>query len=141
MKRSIGAAMIQYSLSFACRELSGLLPCIDFFWKNWCHSWSMFHRFSENRRAYHMSVALVLGLVSGVVGSLGYASDVHANAACCRYVVSGCGRDANVCVQESCQSGAETKARKAFENAYKCKSHRVSSHIGTCTNERCDLKI
>ena len=43
------------------------------------------------------------------------APDAVPAADCCRYVVKGCAKQANVCVPSSCNSDAEKKARTAFE--------------------------
>jgi hypothetical protein len=58
---------------------------------------------------------------------------------CCEYTVEGCGTKVKVCVPEKCGSSAEGKAKKAFEGAYKCKSVKVPSHIGTCSNSKCEI--
>jgi hypothetical protein len=88
-----------------------------------------------------VATIIIAGLACGFVSGVGLTNPAQAGAACCRYVVEGCGKSAKVCVQDSCNSGAETRARKAFEGAYRCNSTKVTSHIGTCTNERCDLTI
>jgi hypothetical protein len=62
-------------------------------------------------------------------------------ADCCRYVVKGCDKQANVCVGSTCNSAAEKKARDAFEKAYKCNSSSVSSYLGTCSGEKCDIDL
>ena len=60
---------------------------------------------------------------------------------CCEYTVEGCGSKVKVCVPEKCGSAAEGKAKKVFEGAYKCKSPKVPSHIGTCSNSKCEIDL
>lgn len=60
---------------------------------------------------------------------------------CCRYVIRGCGKSAQVCVAGSCGSGTEPRARKAFEANNRCNSSSVQSSLGTCSNERCDIDL
>jgi hypothetical protein len=58
---------------------------------------------------------------------------------CCEYTVEGCGNEVKVCIPEKCGSAAADKAKKAFEGAYKCKSVKIPSHIGTCSNSKCEI--
>jgi hypothetical protein len=79
-------------------------------------------------------VAVALGLL--------LASTRDATAGdCCRLVVTGCGKTANVCVAKSCGSDADQSARGAFNSANKCSSSSVSSTLNTCSNERCDIDL
>ncbi|MCC7384441.1 MAG: hypothetical protein IT384_21520 [Deltaproteobacteria bacterium] len=60
---------------------------------------------------------------------------------CCRLIVTGCGKEAKVCVAQSCGSDAEKKARSAFEKKMSCNSSNVSSYIGTCSGEKCEIDL
>ncbi len=60
---------------------------------------------------------------------------------CCRVTVTGCDKRANVCVPGRCNLDNERLARDAFEKQYSCNSSGVSSYIGTCSGEKCDIDL
>ena len=81
---------------------------------------------------------LILAFFAGVL--LGDLPSANAGS-CCRYVVSGCGKTAKVCVNGGCSSANEKRAKEAYQKAYDCKSPSVKSHIGSCSNEKCALTL
>ena len=76
----------------------------------------------------------------GLLSVLGLASAARADD-CCRYVIEGCGKKQNVCVQGDCNSGNRSKAKEAFEKENKCSSSSDASYIHTCSNEKCDIDL
>ena len=60
---------------------------------------------------------------------------------CCRVIVSGCSKSAKVCVSGECSLDNQKRCRTAFEKAYSCPSTSVSSYIGTCNGETCDIDL
>ena len=83
---------------------------------------------------------LTLGLA--LIGSLAAASVARASD-CYSVRVSGCGKQARICVNTSSSSTAETKAVEAFKRAYSCTSASVSSYSSSCSeaaNDKCDLR-
>lgn len=82
--------------------------------------------------------------VVAVVVALGLGT-VRVRAGGCYSVrVQGCGKKARVCVNTGSSSDAETRAVKAFKDAYKCGSASVSSYSSSCSeaaNDKCDLKL
>lgn len=91
----------------------------------------------------------LLGIAIGVlVGTAALAAPRSASvspdfqaADCCRVIVKGCGKEARVCLPGGCSLDNQGKARGAFEKAYGCSSSSVSSYIGTCSGEKCDIDL
>jgi len=82
----------------------------------------------------------LLAFLVGFVLAVGRGRSLQA-ADCCRLTVTGCGKSANVCVAQSCNLDTQARAKKTFASAYKCESANVSSYIGTCSGEKCDLDL
>ena len=90
-----------------------------------------------------ISTGHAIGMDEKVISEAGMATaDEGFQAAdCCRVIVKGCGKTAKVCVPAGCSIDTQRRARTAFERAYSCKSTNVSSYIGTCSGEKCEIDL